>query len=49
MNRFGELFAIRVIEDFDEFKAISDIIFANRLYDEIKDVVDKVYTREFLE
>ncbi|WP_349254371.1 nucleotide sugar dehydrogenase [Alkalithermobacter thermoalcaliphilus] len=36
----------RVIKDFDEFKQISDVIVANRLSDEIKDVVDKVYTRD---
>ena len=36
----------RVIKDFDEFKKISDVIVANRLSDEIKDVVDKVYTRD---
>ena len=36
----------RVIKDFDEFKIVSDIIVANRLSDEIKDVVDKVYTRD---
>jgi UDPglucose 6-dehydrogenase len=36
----------RVIKDFDEFKEISDVIVANRLSDEIKDVVDKVYTRD---
>lgn len=36
----------RVITDFDEFKEISDVIIANRLSDEIKDVVDKVYTRD---
>ena len=36
----------RVIKDFDEFKRISDVIVANRLSDEIKDVVDKVYTRD---
>lgn len=36
----------RVIKNFDEFKRISDIIVANRLSDEIKDVVDKVYTRD---
>lgn len=36
----------RVIKDFDEFKEISDVIVANRLDDEIKDVVDKVYTRD---
>jgi UDPglucose 6-dehydrogenase len=36
----------RVIKNFDEFKKISDVIVANRLSDEIKDVVDKVYTRD---
>lgn len=36
----------RVIKDFDEFKEISDVIVANRLSDEIRDVVDKVYTRD---
>lgn len=36
----------RVIKDLDEFKNISDIIVANRLSDEIKDVKDKVYTRD---
>lgn len=36
----------RVIKDFDEFKKISDVVVANRLSDEIKDVVDKVYTRD---
>lgn len=36
----------RVVKDFVEFKKISDVIVANRLSDEIKDVVDKVYTRD---
>src|SRR5690554_3302026 len=41
-----EFFGSRVIKDFDEFKKISDVIVANRLSDEIRDVVDKVYTRD---
>ena len=36
----------RVIKDLDEFKKVSDIIVANRISDEIKDVLDKVYTRD---
>lgn len=41
-----EFYNSRVIKDFDEFKKISDVIVANRLSDEIRDVVDKVYTRD---
>ncbi|MDR4890047.1 nucleotide sugar dehydrogenase [Fredinandcohnia sp. QZ13] len=36
----------RVIEDFEEFKKISDVIVANRLTEDLQDVVDKVYTRD---
>ncbi len=36
----------RVIKDFAEFKQITDVIVANRLSDEIRDVEDKVYTRD---
>ena len=39
----------RVIKDLDEFKRISDIIVANRISDEIKDVMDKVYTRDIFQ
>ncbi len=36
----------RVIKDLDEFKKISDVIVANRLDDKIKDILDKIYTRD---
>ncbi len=39
-------FNSKVIKDISEFKAISDVIVANRLSDDIKDVADKVYTRD---
>lgn len=38
-----------VITDLDEFKSMSDVIVANRLVDEIKDVESKVFTRDLFE
>ena len=37
---------MRVVRDLTEFKRISDVILANRYNDEIKDVMEKVYTRD---
>ncbi|MDK2942849.1 MAG: UDPglucose 6-dehydrogenase [Acetobacterium sp.] len=42
----NQFFNSRVIKDLDEFKEISDVIVANRLSQELEDVVEKVYTRD---
>jgi UDPglucose 6-dehydrogenase len=41
-----EFYRSKVIKDLDEFKEQCDVIVANRMHDDLNDVVDKVYTRD---
>ena len=41
-----EFFHSKVIKSLEEFKAMSDVIVSNRMVDEIRDVANKVYTRD---
>jgi UDPglucose 6-dehydrogenase len=41
-----EFFSSRVICELNEFKRLSDVIVANRRVNELKDVLNKVYTRD---
>lgn len=41
-----QFFRSRVIADFDTFKETSDVIIANRLTEDLQDVLPKIYTRD---
>ncbi len=41
-----EFYKSKVIKDFEEFKQISDVIVSNRFENILKDVEEKVYTRD---
>ncbi len=41
-----EFFRSKVINDLDKFKAMADVIVANRLTEDIKDCGDRIYTRD---
>jgi UDPglucose 6-dehydrogenase len=45
---FGEeeFLGCKVVKNFDEFKTVSTVILANRLEEELKDVKEKLYTRD---
>jgi UDPglucose 6-dehydrogenase len=41
-----EFFHSRVIKELDEFKKVSDVIVTNRLEESLKDIEEKIYTRD---
>ncbi len=44
--REAEFYHSKVVNDLDEFKRLSDVIVANRITDDLRDVADKVFSRD---
>jgi len=42
----AEFFHSKVVSDLAQFKKLSDVIVANRITDDIRDVAEKVYSRD---
>jgi UDPglucose 6-dehydrogenase len=42
----AEFFHSKVVNDLAEFKRLSDVIVANRITDDLRDVADKVFSRD---